>query len=395
MTLRGRLDPGEGRILLVRILGATCVEAVRPTASYRAIELGANPFEVGIVAGSFAALAFLVAVPVGRVVDRRGERAMLVSGVALLACAGVIGAGLPYLTALIVMQALLGCGQVCLSVSCQTLSANAARRAPDHRFARLSVAVAGGHMLGPLIAGIVIDRSLPGFTALSGTVGSFTTVVVIGAAAVLVGSSVRSTPPKQRQAATNASGASPITELLRIRGLPSAVYAGIAVITTVDLTVAYLPVVGESRGIPASVVGYLLATRAAMSIVSRLSMGWLLDSLGRRRLLELALGASALAIVGVAFPLPVAVLFVLLAVAGFLLGIGIPMTTAWVAIRAPEGSRGVALGLRTSGNRASQLLVPIAVGGAAAGLGAPVVFVVSAVALAFGSRLVRRAPIEA
>jgi len=70
------------------------------------------------------------------------------------------------------------------------------------------------------------------------------------------------------------------------------------------------------------------------------------------------------------------------------------MTTAWVADRAPEGSRGVALGLRTGGNRISQLIVPIAVGGIAAGLGPPVVFLVSSGALMVGAVLVRRAPID-
>ena len=52
----------------------------------------------------------------------------------------------------------------------------------------------------------------------------------------------------------------------------------------------------------------------------------------------------------------------LMAVAGLGLGLGQPLTMAWVASRAPRHIRGLALGLRLSGNRLGQLLVPALVG---------------------------------
>ena len=53
---------------------------VRPTASYRALELGTAPELLGALPAGFAVLPLLAAVTVGRVADRRGERPMLVVG---------------------------------------------------------------------------------------------------------------------------------------------------------------------------------------------------------------------------------------------------------------------------------------------------------------------------
>ena len=390
LRLRGRFDPGEGRVLVALAFGIAAVEGTRPTASYRALELGAGAFEVGIVAGAFAALAFLVAVPIGRAVDRLGERRFLVVGAALLIMATVIGLLLPYLVALVVMQATLGLGQVCMAISAQTLAGNTGSSG-DLRFARLSVATAFGHMFGPLLGGTVIEGGLGGLFG-GGTTGALAMMACFGVAALAIASF--SQPSGVRRQATSTSPKIGILPLLRLRGMPQAMYVSIASLTTMDLLVAYLPVIGEERGIRPSVVGYLLATRAAMTILSRVSMGILLKSLGRRPLLLSAMAVAGGAVICIALPVPVALLFGVMGVAGFTLGVGMPMTTAWVSARAPEGARGIAMAVRMTGNRTSQVLVPIALGGVAAGFGAGAIFVVSGAGLGIAAWLVRSAPLE-
>lgn len=388
--LRGRLDPGEGRVLVTMALATSTVEGVRPTASYRAIELGAGAFEIGIIAGAFATLAVFAAVPLGRAVDRLGERRFLVIGATLLAAAAAVGLSFPFVAALVVMQGLLGLGQVCMAISAQTHAGNSARGAGDHRFARLSVAVAVGHFTGPLLSGLIIDLGPTG--PLGAT--TLTTLLVLGGLAVatlVLSTGVASSPPASTSdTELRRTG---VGELLRIAGMPQAMYVGIAALTTLDLLIAYLPVVGEERGIPPSVIGYLLATRAAMTIASRLSMGVLLRAWGRRALLLGSMAVAGACMTGIAFGLPVAILFLLLAVAGFTLGVGMPMTTAWVSSRAPTGSRGLALAVRTTGNRLSQVVVPMSLGVVAAGFGAGAVFFASGAGLVVAAALVRTAPL--
>ncbi|MFD7660657.1 GntR family transcriptional regulator [Actinosynnema sp. NPDC059797] len=105
----------------------------------------------------------------------------------------------------------------------------------------------------------------------------------------------------------------------------------------------------------AGLVSALLALRAASSMVSRLLLGRLGAAPGRKRLLVGSVVPAAL-------------------------GVGQPLTMSWPAEPAPPGARGRAMSLRLTGNRAGQVVIPAAVGAAAAGLGAAGVLGVTAVA---------------
>ncbi|MDF5752471.1 hypothetical protein [Spongiactinospora sp. TRM90649] len=79
-----------------------------------------------------------------------------------------------------------------------------------------------------------------------------------------------------------------------------------------------------------------------------------------------------------------------IAVMGFVLGLGQPLTLSWVAGRARPGERGTALALRLTGNRLGQVVLPAAAGVTSV-LG---VFALSAVILAATGTLAVRAPMD-
>ena len=72
------------RILLVTVLMQTAVYAVRPMVSYKAIAVRAGSFDLGVIAAAFAVLPLLVAVPIGRWVDRWAEPRFIVIGAAVI-----------------------------------------------------------------------------------------------------------------------------------------------------------------------------------------------------------------------------------------------------------------------------------------------------------------------
>lgn len=296
-----------------------------------------------MVAGAFAVLALGAAVPLGRAVDRYGERRFLVLGAALVTASVGVGLSVRNLIAVSGMQAILGLGQVCVAVSTQAMAGNSSAEARDHRFARLAIAVAIGQLIGPLLAGRFLD--LPLADRLTGARTDLVLVAagLVGIVALVLaglsrapdrghapnrGENERDGPTADVTAGEVVQRGAP--EIVRIPGMPQGLYASVVMITTIDLLVAYLPVLGERRGISASVIGALLATRAASTVVSRLSMPRLLSRLGRRRLLSLAMTTSALALAAVGVPMPVVAMFAVLAVGGFGLGLGMPMTSAWV-----------------------------------------------------------------
>src|SRR4029453_1519782 len=69
-----------------------------------------------------------------------------------------------------------------------------------------------------------------------------------------------------------------------------------------------------------------------------------------------------------------AVLGLLLAAAGFLLGIGQPLTMSMVVQAVPEGTRGPALAIRLTGNRFGQVAAPAAAGLVAGAAGVSAAF---------------------
>ena len=149
----------------------------------------------------------------------------------------------------------------------------------------------------------------------------------------------------------------------------------------------------RTRDLAASMIGVLLAARAAASMVSRLFLGAALGrSLGRRRLLigSVALRRPRMALVPVPMPVWLLVLVV--------------VARAWARRRSaadhvlarggdPAGLRGRAMSLRLTGNRLGQVVVPSAAGVLALGAGAAGVLWITAAALAaVGSGGSRRQP---
>ncbi|WP_227870305.1 MFS transporter [Streptomyces otsuchiensis] len=164
----------------------------------------------------------------------------------------------------------------------------------------------------------------------------------------------------------------PVFSLLRTPGVAPGLFISLALLSSVDLLTAYLPLIAEQRGISPAATGVLLALRAAFSIASRLLLATLLTRWSRRTLVVSSALGSAVSLSLVA--LPWADQWWLMApapaVGGFLLGIGQPLTMTSVVLAVPTHARGTALALRLWANRLGQVALPAGAGGGA-GRGGP------------------------
>jgi MFS family permease len=366
--------------------------AVRPTVSYRALELGAGAGAIGVIGGAFAVLSLLAAIPVGARIDRKGERLYFMVGAATVLAATLLNAVAGSVVLLIVTQSLLGFGHMATGLAIQTVTAAGPVHLRDNRFARMSVAASAGQFLGPLAAGAMLERE-EGFAGLD----AIPAVFLLSAVVTVVAAGIAwKAPAWSRGSATGKAGGRSLTQALgmvRIPGMMPALATSVAVITTFDILVAYLPVLGEENGISPAFIGLVLSIRAAFSVLSRLVVGGMIRRLGRRLTLALNVVMSALALIGMGFISATAVLAVLGAVVGFGLGLSQPITTAWVSDRAPEGQMGSALALRLAGNRLGQLAIPAAVGLLAGIAGTAMVFVASGLSLLGSAWWMRNAPL--
>ena len=381
------------RALLLAFLTITPVQAIRPMVSYRALELGAGAMDLGIIAGAYALLSFMMAVPLGRWMDRFGQPRFLVGGTTLvtLTALGLVSAG--NLLALVTAQAVLGLGQVTALIGMQTLLSNHGDPAKrDGRIGGFTVAVAIAQMIGPAAAGTVYAR----------LGGSLSAVFLLSAGvsflAVALAASLWSRPPPP----SSPGGPQPeqrsmrkeVGTVLRTPSVPHAMVASMTVLTSIDLLIAYLPAYGESVGIPVETVGLLLGAQAGGTLLSRLIMVWLIDRLGRRRLLVSSMALSALGLAAIPLFTDAVAMFALISVAGFGLGLGQPLSLAWIVAQVPERIRGTAIGVRLTANRFAQLAIPFAVGGVGGFAGVAAIFVTTGTMLAAGAAACARAPMQ-
>ena len=75
--------------LLAMGIGQAAVYLIRPTTSYRLLAYGEGALQVGVVAAAFALLPIFLAIPLGRMSDRRGAP-LLVIGCAVQTGVGAV-----------------------------------------------------------------------------------------------------------------------------------------------------------------------------------------------------------------------------------------------------------------------------------------------------------------
>lgn len=397
----------RGLLLQMAVAGLvlTALHATRPMVTYRAIDLGAGPFEIGLVQSAFSILPVFTAVALGRWIDRIGEGRFLLAAVSMMALASLVLSFAGSLVALAIAQAMLGFGQVVNVVAGQAMIAN---RAPEGHLERhyswYSTVVSIGQLIGPAIAALLVGSALGATLAATGPftgnaeASVFLFAAIAGGFASLL--AIRLIGPRPSAPAAHEDGpplhlASAAWTILRKPGMAAAMMVSITVISSIDVLVAYLPAYGEVTGLSVEVVGLLLSVRAGASLASRFFMPQLIRLLGRRELLALSAGMAAVGIALLPFVSSVPVLVVLMVFIGLGLGVGQPMTIAWVANRSPQRERALALGVRVTGNRAALLTVPAVMGALAGASGIAAIWIALALLLGGGAVVAARTPFDA
>jgi MFS family permease len=383
------MGPGGGRGWLLRLVIAFgcaqgAVSMARPAVSYRALALGADERAVGVIAGVYALLPLFAAVPLGRRTDHGRCAPLLPAGVVLIAggCAlsGVAGS----LWAMALWSGVMGLGHLCFVIGAQSLVARqSAPHEQDRNFGHFTIGASLGQLVGPVAAGALI-----GGHDMAGT-SAFALLAAGAGAAVAFTSLWRIEGQTAVTSRPAGAGRVPVRGILRARGVPAGILISLSVLSATDILTAYLPVVGEHRGIAPSVIGVLLSLRAAATIACRLVLTPLLRLLGRTLLLTVTCLLGALLCAGLALPLPVWALAAILVVLGFCLGVGQPLSMTTVVQAAPDDARSTALALRLTGNRLGQVAAPAAAGLVAgvAGVAAPFVMLGALLLLSAGVAL--------
>lgn len=363
--------------IVAGFIGQIVLGLSRPAVSYRALELGADAFTIGMLVAAFAILPLVLAIVIGRISGHLRYVALVaIVGGLILALGSVVAALADSLLVLGVAATLLGLGNLVVLLGVQSWITRAATTDRyDAGFGWLTAGMAVGQAVGPLISGFIIGGRDTDPNAIASTFW------VAAAFSMLLAVCVISRATPRTGTGVEPEVLSPVG-ILRRPGVLGAMAVSIALLTSVDILAAYLPVVGESVGMRPEVVGVLLAVRGLASAVPRFLLGLLTRRWSRAQLVVASTIGGALTMIALALTSEVLVLMAVMVVGGFFIGLGQPLTMSLVALAVPRELRSEALAVRLVGNRIAQTGIPLLAGFVAVAAGPAGVFWVQGALLA-------------
>lgn len=347
----------------------------RVVAALLALNLGAGPMLIGVLIAAYSIFQLGFALIVGRISDRYGSRWPMLGGAIVFGTGLIIPAVWPTLPALFISAPLIGGGFVFFNVAVQCLAGTLGSAAERTRnFSTLSLGYSSGHMVGPVIAGVMIDRFGFGSAYIAFFVLVLCPILTLALSPRLGAHGTRSEPQT-----------SSAFELMRLPSLRRMIIVSGLVTTGWDLYIFYVPIYGHSIGISASTIGAILGAFAAASFIVRVALPLLTRRFSVETVLAAAMGIAALLFIPFTFIEYVPVLMALSFGIGLTLGVSQPLTLNLTYNRSPAGRAGEVTGLRLTINNITHIGVPLAAGSVGALLGiAPVFWACAAILLVSG-----------
>jgi len=328
-----------------------------------ALELGAGPFETGLLFALHGLFPALLSVVAGRIADRIDNRKMLWGGLAAYGATVILPFLNPTLPMLYFAIALGGFTSMIYVLAVQNIVGTLSTpqtRTRNFSYYALTDSVSG--VIGPIVVGLSIDsiRHQPTYLwlALYTAVSAFIAYFVM-----------KRVPAREAKVAAQARRG--MLDLLRLPAMRNALLTNGILMAGVDLFGLYMPVYATSLGFNATTVGLILGAYAAAAIVVRLALPYISQRWGDQRLVAAALGFSALAFVFVPFIHSA----LLLALVSFLLGLGLgsgqPLSMALAFNASPPGRTAEGIAMRLTVSYGAHIVIPPAFGviGTALGLG--------------------------
>ena len=350
--------------------------------SLLAINLGANPSTIGVIAALYGVAPLILAVHSGRLSDRVGVRLPLLIGAGLVVLAMLTGALFPSIGGLFVVALLMGGGFAYYNVSIQNLAGFIGGPAERPRnFAWLSMGYSISAFVGPMYAGFAID-----YLGHSAAFLGFALSAIVAVLVLALNRGITGKPPAPR----SGDAEHKTFDLLRDPPLRNVVIMSGLMVAAWEMFIFYMPLHGHEMGMSASTIGLVLGVYAVGAFLVRFLLPMLLKHASPAQLLgwSMAIGAviyGALPWIGIAWLLLTASFTI-----GLVLGVCQPLSMTLAFERSPAGRTGEVTGVRLTANNVARVLVPVVAGVLGTGFGAAPVFWLNAMNLLAVSWLARR-----
>ena len=361
------------KLLFSSAITQGAIYVIRPMMTYRALELDATASTIGFIAAIYALFPVLLALTFGRMVGRVGEGRFVIFGTFFIGVSAAILLFADSLTILAIGAALSGLAHLACMVGGQTM---VALKSPtdkyEEHFGRYTFSASLGQMLGPILATLVAGSTgvIPKSTS-----AAFALALALSALAMVPAISWRNDAPTVVARKEETGTLRAASNLLQKPGMFAAVFMSLAISSTADILVVFLPLYGNENQFSAFSIGVIISIRAATSMASRYFLGRLSARYSTKQLLVTSNAISVVACAAMAFAPNPWVLGAIVFVAGFSLGVGQPLTMSLISQLTVPEERALAVSTRLTGNRLGQFVIPAGAGLLAAGSGTSAVFI--------------------
>ncbi len=368
------------KLLFSSAITQGAIYVVRPMMTYRALELDASAATIGFIAAVYALFPVLLALTFGRLVGKVGEGRFVITGTFFIGVSAAILLFANSLAILALGAALSGLAHLACMVGGQTM---VALKSPsdkyEENFGRYTFSASLGQMMGPILATLVAGSTgvLPKSTS-----AAFALALALSALAMVPVISWRSDAPTVVAQKNNSGTLQAARRLLKRPEMFAAIFMSLVISSTADILVVFLPLHGNENQISAFAIGAIISIRAATSMASRFFLGNLSKRFSTRKLIISSNAISVATLAAMAFAPNVWILGVIVAITGFSLGIGQPLSMSLISQLSIPEERALAVSTRLMGNRLGQFVIPAGAGLLAAGSGTNAVFLALSILVA-------------
>jgi len=376
-------------LLVLSSIAFITMKGSRILMTLYAVNLGAGPFEVGILFALYGIFPFLLAIAAGRLADRFDNRLLIYWGLGTYTISLAIPYFFPSLTTLYLVAPLWGFTSMLWVVATQNLvGVLSTAETRTKNFSYYSLGESVGSVIGPIAVGLAIDSvsHLP----------TFLLIAIIPAFCGLTVAFKRDLFPSTAVVSSGTQAPRNMKDLLALPAMRNALLSNAAVMTGLDLFNLYMPLYGHSLNFSATTIGLIMGTFGTAAFVTRLFIPPITKRYGERAML-----AGAFIISGVAFmAFPLTTSAPLLAASAFVLGLGLgcgqPLSMILSFNAGPPGRSAEAISMRLAVSYGAHVFVPPAFGivGAAVG-GVATIFWTCAAIMGCGSWINRSVAVAA
>jgi len=389
---------GFSKALFALILGQiflhSCMAGVRVAAPLLALRSGQPQWAVGILLGLFAAAPVLTSLRAGRLADQHGYHFPMRIAVGLTTAGGLLAVASTWLTAALAgwQFPVLGLAATLCGVGANfgliAIQRTAGRMTSGSGaeltrvFSWMGLAPALSNMIGPVVAGVMID--------LSGFRGAFIALMLLPLLSLWW---ARQVPVEKPEPKAVLGGMGAAWRLFNTPGFRRLMFVNWLLSSSWDLHAFVVPILGHERGFSASAIGFILGGFAAAVTLVRFAIPLLLHrapNLSAGQVLARAMWVTA-AVFSV-YPWVQSAWWMGLCAVGLGLALGSvqPMIMTALHQLTPKHSHGQAIALRSMTINTSSALMPLMFGVLGGVVGAASLFWVMSAGVAAGSWPARR-----